>query len=280
MYQRKEPKERLYIYRTRDGGLLAISKPTVSILKPIVNRRPANIQNSIFGMLLTGMANPFEYWVTISLNSYDDVEAYRRWREHHHRSLKYVEVAAQAKSKSPYERSYDKRWHIHALMSGIPMRELQKMPIVKPLTKYKQKSEPQQRYRWYPLDEYFLGNVSMVHCIGDPNWDGGKIEQPGKAIYMVRQFESTQPDMFQGNRRLFNRSQGLCTDLELVEKETISTDRCIRNFQDKRVFPYGCTSVDYLRCVYAHDFDLACAYLFDYTRYLTLCGLIPLGAPF
>ena len=120
----------------------------------------------------------------------------------------------------------------------------------------------------------------MVHRIGDPNWDGGKIEQPGKAIYMVRQFESTKPDMFRDNRRLFNRSQRLCTDLELIEKETISTDRCIRKFQDKRVFPYGCTSVGYLRCVYTHDFDLAHAYLFDYMRYLTLCGLIPLGAPF
>lgn len=280
MCQRKETKERLYIYRTDDDGLLAISKPTVSILKPIEKRRPDNIQNAIFRMLTTSMATPFEYWVTISLNNYDDVEAYRRWREYHHHSLKYVEVAAQTKGRYPYERSYDKRWHIHALMSGIPMYELQKMPIERPLSKYKQKSEPQQKYKWYALNEYFLENVSMVHHIGDPNWDGGKIEQPGKAIYMVRQFESTQPDMFWSNRRLFNRSQGLCTDLELVKRETISTDRCIHKFQDKRVFPYGCISVDYLRCVYAHDFDLAYAYLFDYTRYLTLCGLIPLGAPF
>lgn len=280
MCKKKEPKEILQIYRTNDGGLLAISKPTVSILKSIENRRPDNIQNSIFQMLLTCTANPFEYWVTISLDNYADIEAYRRWREHHHRSLKYVEVAVQARGKNPFDRPQDKRWHIHALMSGIPMRELKETPIEKPSSMYKLKSEPQQKYTWYSLDEYFLGNVSMVHRIGDPNWVGGKIEQPGKAIYMVRQFESTQPDMFRGNRRLFNRSQKLCSTLELVEKETISEGRCIKKFQDKGVFPFGCTSVDYLRCAYAHDFDLAHAYLFDYTHYLTLRGLVPLGAPF
>lgn len=73
----KEAEEKLIAYVTYDGGLLAVSKPSVASLEPIEKRRPDNIQSSIANMLITCMANPFEYWVTIAFDTLNDIEAYR-----------------------------------------------------------------------------------------------------------------------------------------------------------------------------------------------------------
>lgn len=252
MRESKEIEEKLTAYFANDGGSLLVSLPPCRILSSIKGRRPDNIQNAILNMLMVSMANPFEYWVTISLKEEYMVNAYREWRESHSRKLKYVEVAVQTKGRAPNERTSDKRWHIHALMSGIPMRELEPLPRIIPKDPKKMHSEPKQKYRWRTAEAYLCAkDATMVHRIGDPNWVGGVIEQPGKAIYMVRQFENAQPDMFKKNRRLFNLSKGLKTSLSILKKTTVPSELCINTFQNKDVFKYACVGVSYLHCAYA-----------------------------
>lgn len=282
MPERKDVQEKLMAYRTNVGnGVLMVSLPPCRVLSPIMDRRPDNIQNAILNMLMVSMATTFEYWVTISLDEEYMVDAYRAWREAHSRKLKYVEVAVQTKGRFPYERPQDKRWHIHALMSGIPMRELEPLPREKPDNRKKQYSEPQQKYRWRTAEAYLCAkDATMVHRIGDPNWVGGVIEQPGKAIYMVRQFENAQPDMFKKNRRLFNHSKGLKTSLSPFNETTIPSEYCIKKFQNTDVFQYACVGVDYLHCAYSYHSTKARDFIFNPLAYGIEMGLIPPDAPF
>lgn len=276
----KEAEEKLTAYVTYDGGLLAVSKPSVASLEPIEKRRPDNIQSSIANMLITCMANPFEYWVTIAFDTLNDIEAYRHWRENHTRLLRYVEIAVQTKGRIPFERPNDKRWHIHALMSGIPVQELKVKPVKKPLDTKRKYSEPKQKYSWWPVDNYFYGYITDVQRIGDPTWLDTKIEQPGKAIYMVRQFENPQSSMFSSNRRLFNRSHNLETSLPIIDSRSIPHSECVYKFQNYHTFPFGCLTVDYLHCAYAPHLMEAERLLFKDYSHWAVGTLLPPGAPF
>lgn len=246
--------ETISVYLCFDGSLLFISyKPEYpdNIRDRLSKRRPANVRSSIESMLTTALANPFDYWVTISFakDDYGEVEEFRRWRTKRYPDLQFVEVAVQNPKDENAPRPTDDCWHIHMLVSGIPLEDLKPKFSIVPHSKAAKASTAVQEYRWEAVRAHFNGRPKMTEVQGlrSATFDGAAVEQAGKAIYMAKQFDSASSAVFRPGRRLFNASTGLVKTLPRIGYGTISTGARVKFFEHnmvpaagkKRVFPFG-----------------------------------------
>ncbi|BDF70098.1 hypothetical protein CE91St41_26750 [Oscillospiraceae bacterium] len=240
----KTEPERITAYLCPDNSLLFTSYSTSypSAVKPILcGRRPANVRKSIESLLMTALANQFNFWATLSFGNENAIDEYRQWRSEHYPEMSYVEVAIQSVGRTDKPHPNDERWHIHMLASGIPESDLAPKMVIMPSGVSYKMSRATQQYRWLAVEDYFKGkpNMTDVQRLGALNWYGEPILQAGKAIYMARQYETAKPAVFARGRRLYNCSHGLIDSLPVIGRGEISTWAREEFFDHRGSFPFG-----------------------------------------
>ncbi len=158
-----------------------------------------------------GLSNKFMYWATFTFSEkvWGDEKAmskFTEWIRNHAYYTKqkviYLMVVVPNQKDG---------WHVHALLRGIPRKELYAItPDMEDITADQRSRICQGMtiYKWSRFDEKYGTHHELVR-IGSLDEKGQPIDQRGKVLYMLKQYDKLSPEKVERVKRRVYATRGL-----------------------------------------------------------------------